>query len=167
MKTALQFDFIVNKENKTIHVVRSFAAGLDLVWNAWTKAELLDQWWAPKPWRAQTKSLDFREGGTWIYAMIGPNNETHWSRADYEKIDPKKGYVCLDAFCDSEGNPNPDWARSRWTNRFRPEDDDQTVVDILIDFDKLEDLEKMIQMGFKEGFTMGLGNLDELLEKLS
>lgn len=49
MNTPLLFDFSVNKENKTIHVTREFAANRELVWKAWTTAELLDQWWAPKP----------------------------------------------------------------------------------------------------------------------
>jgi uncharacterized protein YndB with AHSA1/START domain len=56
-------------------VTREFDANSDLVWKAWTTAELLDQWWAPKPYRAETKSLDFREGGVWLYAMVSPENE--------------------------------------------------------------------------------------------
>ena len=52
MNNALQFDFIVNKENNTINVKREFKAAPAKVWSAWTKSELLDQWWAPKPWRA-------------------------------------------------------------------------------------------------------------------
>ena len=49
MNPHLHFDFKVNKENNSIQVEREFAADLDLVWAAWTTAELLDQWWAPKP----------------------------------------------------------------------------------------------------------------------
>jgi uncharacterized protein YndB with AHSA1/START domain len=59
----LLFDFTVDKATATIYVTREFAADLDLVWDAWTKAEILDQWMGPKPWRVQTKELDFREGG--------------------------------------------------------------------------------------------------------
>ena len=76
MTATLLFDFIVNKENNTINIEREFAAGLDLVWDAWTKPEILDQWWAPQPFRTKTKSMDFREGGSWHYAMIGPDNAT-------------------------------------------------------------------------------------------
>lgn len=162
MKTALQFDFQVDKAGKTIHVTRAFDADLNLVWDAWTKPELLDQWWAPKPYRVETRILDFREGGTWLYSMISPNNERHWSRADFLKIEEKKSFSSLDAFCDEQGNKTPDMSTSTWTNRFS-ESGSSTVVDINIQFDQLSDLEKMIQMGFKEGFIMCLGNLDELL----
>lgn len=165
MKTALQFDFSIDKENKTINVTRAFDANVDLVWDAWTKPELLDQWWAPKPWRAQTKSMDFREGGTWIYAMIGPEGEAHWSRDDFKHVDPKKSFGGQDAFCDENGNINPDMPRMYWTNQFN-DLDGQTRIDIDIRFDALSDLENIIEMGFREGFTACLGNLDELLEKL-
>lgn len=51
---------------------------------------------------------------------------------------------------------------SVWTNSFT-EDGETTTVDINIQYDELADLEKIMDMGFKEGFTMGLNNLDELL----
>src|SRR5689334_10537533 len=86
MNTSLAFDFSVNKENKTIKVTREFAAELPVVWNAYTNSDSLDQWWAPKPWKAKTKSMDFREGGSWIYAMVGPEGEEHWALAKYTCI---------------------------------------------------------------------------------
>lgn len=163
MKTDLHFDFSVNKENKTISVKREFAAGLPLVWDAWTKPELLDLWWAPKPYRTITKSMDFREGGVWLYSMVGPENDTHWCKADYKKIEALKSFSGLDAFCDENGRVNPDFPRSFWENTFR-ENEDTTTVDIVISYEDLAALEKVIQMGFREGFTAALSNLDQYLE---
>ncbi len=162
MNSNLLFDFSVNKENKTIHVKREFDANLELVWQAWTTAELLDRWWAPQPFRNQTKSLDFREGGVWHYAMISPENQTHWCRFDYEKIETQKSYSGLDAFCDEEGKMNTDFSRMHWKNDFSG-DIARTIVNITISVDTFETLEKIMAMGFKEGFTMGLNQLDELL----
>lgn len=165
MKNSLFFDFTVDKETKTVYVKREFAGPLQLVWDCWTKPELTDQWWAPKPYRAVTKSIDFREGGRWLYAMISPENEYHWCKADFKKIELLKSYSALDAFCSEDGTTNESFPRSFWTNSFF-EDQDKTMVHVEIKYDSLEDLEKIISMGFKEGFTMGLGNLDELLETL-
>lgn len=162
MNSNLVFDFSVNKENKTITVKREFAAPLQKVWAAWTQSELLDQWWAPKPWKAETKTMDFRTGGHWLYVMVGPEGEKHWSRADYKSVDAPKSFSALDAFTDENGNISPDMPRSVWDNSFNS-NGDTTMVNIVIKYDKLEDLEKYIEMGFKEGFTMGLENLDELL----
>jgi uncharacterized protein YndB with AHSA1/START domain len=162
MNTNLLFDFTVNKENNTIHVAREFAANLPLVWKAWTTAELLDQWWAPIPYRNKTKSLDFKEGGTWLYCMISPENQEHYCRFDYDKVETEKYYSGLDAFCDAEGNLNTDFSRMHWKNEFT-EENNITKVQITITVDTLDTLEKIIAMGFKEGFTMGLNQLEQML----
>ena len=163
MKSSLLMNFSVDKENRKIKVEREFAAPLANVWSAWTESDILDQWWAPKPWKAKTKSMDFREGGYWLYAMIGPEGEVHWSRADFKSIAPLKSYSAQDAFCDESGNINPTQPRSVWTNKFS-EASNSTTVSIEIQFDKLSDLEGLMEMGFKEGFTAGLENLDELFQ---
>ena len=41
----------------------------------------------------------------------------------------------------------------------------ETLVDVEISFTREADMEKIIAMGFEAGFTMALGNLDELLAK--
>ena len=169
MNAALLFDFSVNKDENTIFVQREFAAGLDQVWDAWTKPEILDQWWAPKPYQTRTKSMDFREGGSWLYAMLSPENIAHWCRADYKNIEPQKQFSGLDAFCDEDGNVNKDFPRSLWNNVFSEEattttGTTTTTVNITIKYDSLASLEKIIGLGFKEGFTMALGNLDQYLE---
>lgn len=164
MKTSLVMNFSVDKENSRINVEREFAAPVGKVWAAWTQSELLDQWWAPRPWKARTKSMDFRESGTWLYAMVGPEGEEHWAKLDYKTINPQKSFSGIDAFCDENGTLNEEFARSTWTNTFT-EADGSTTVSVVIQYDKYEDIEQIMQMGFKEGFTMALGNLDELLEK--
>jgi PhnB protein len=163
MNAHLHFDFKVNKEKNSIQVQREFAANLDLVWAAWTTAELLDQWWAPKPYQTKTKTMDFREGGHWLYAMFGPDNATHWCKADYQQIDPFKSFTGLDAFCDEEGNVNDSFPRSLWTNRFT-QNEQTTMVNITIQYNQIADLEMIIELGFKEGFTAAMGNLDKYLE---
>jgi len=162
MKSSLLFDFSVNNENKTIHIKREFNAKLDLVWQAWTTAEVLDQWWAPKPYHIETKSLDLRAGGIWLYAMVSPTNEKMWCKADYKTIETNKLLSWLDAFCDENAIENNIKPRSLWTNSFS-ESNGVTTINIILKHDKLEDIETMIKMGFKEGLTMALGNLDELL----
>jgi len=164
------FDFSVNKENKTITVKRKFAAELFVVWDAYTKSEILDQWWAPKPWKARTKTMDFREGGHWHYAMVGPAGEEHWARADYKTIQSQlisgqNKFTGLDAFADSEGKVNKDLPQSKWEVTFTDKGN-VTLVEIQISFDDLAQLEATIQMGFKEGLATAMEGLDELLPSL-
>lgn len=164
MKSSLLMDFSVEKENSTVKVKREFAAPVEKVWAAWTQSELLDQWWAPKPWKARTKSMDFSVGGFWLYAMVGPDGSEQFARADYKSINPMKNFKWLDAFCDQEGIVNTEFPRSKWSVSFTGSGD-STFVDVEIKHEKLADLEMIIEMGFKEGFTAALENLDELLDK--
>ncbi len=165
MNANLAFDFSVDKENKTITVKREFDAEVALVWDAYTKSELLDQWWAPKPWKARTKNMDFREGGSWHYAMVGPEGEEHWALANYQKIDPRKAFTGLDAFADAEGKVNNNMPQSKWEVTFIDKGQ-KTLVQIHISYDDLAQLEATIQMGFREGLAMAMEGLDELLPSL-
>jgi uncharacterized protein YndB with AHSA1/START domain len=157
----LLFDFTVDKATATIHVTREFAADLDLVWDAFTKAEILDQWSAPKPWRVQTKEMDFREGGRWLYAMVSPENVAHWSLVDFIKIEPKTSFSSRNSFSDENGNPiNNGFSLTK--NSF-VEGSGTTTVHIEKKFNDLSTLEMMVSKGYKEGLSMGLNNLDEYL----
>lgn len=156
----------VNKDlaNKKITVVREFDAPLEQVWHSWTDSKILDLWWAPKPWKAETKTMDFREGGFWLYSMVGPEGERQWCRADYQKIIPNKSFNYIDAFCDENGKKNDEFPNMQWKVGFK-ETDTGTTVNIEINFSSIATLEKILEMGFEQGFTMALGNLDELLAK--
>ncbi|MDN5286400.1 MAG: ATPase [Mucilaginibacter sp.] len=155
--------FSKDTENKKLTVVRTFDAPLEQVWKAWTTSEILDVWWAPKPYKAQTKSMDFSEGGRWLYLMAGPTGDGTWCRVDFNTIIPHKSITTAVMFCDEDGNKNLDFPVMYWKKEFS-QAGDTTTVNIEITFDKIADMEAIIQMGFQEGFTAGLGNLDEYLE---
>jgi uncharacterized protein YndB with AHSA1/START domain len=148
-----------------IRVLREFDAPIEKVWLAWTDPKILDQWWAPKPWQTKTKSMNFREGGSWTYSMVGPDGETHWCREDFKKIEPQMSYAIDNYFIDERENRNQDFPVMHWKISFYSREE-TTQVEVEIDFDSDEDLNKIIEMGFKEGFAMAHGNLDELLQKI-
>lgn len=157
----LAFDFSVDKEAKTITVRREFAAEVALVWDAYTKAEILDQWWAPKPWKARTRSMNFTVGGSWLYAMVGPADEEHWALARYSEIIPQQKFVGTDGFTDADGNLNKDMPESKWEVTFAAKGN-HTVVQMFITYPDLAQLEATIKMGFKEGLGMAMENLDAI-----
>src|SRR6195256_5215183 len=164
MKNDLLFDFTVDKTIKTVFINREFAAGLSLVWDAFTKQEILDQWWAPKPWVSKTKFMDFEVGGRRFYAMVTPEGQERWSIQKYTSITPKTNFKLLNAFADAA--ENPELPGSEWDLNFS-EQNGTTKVSVSIYNESLERLEKMIEMGFKEGFAMTLNSLEELLTSLS
>ena len=108
----MNMEFIVNKENKTVSITKEFDAGLDLVWDAYTLAELLDQWWAPKPLTSDTVAMDFRVGGRRFYAMVMPDGQRRWAVQKYTSITPKSEFKFFNAFADENENlqlPGSDW----------------------------------------------------------
>ena len=160
----LLFDFTVDKSKKTVFINREFDADLSLVWDAFTKQEILDQWWAPKPWASKTKVMNFKVGGRRFYAMVTPEGQERWSIQKYTSISPKTNFKFLSAFADKD--ENPELPGSEWDLSFS-EENGKTKVSISIYNESLERMEKMIEMGFKEGFMMTLKSLKDLLATLS
>ena len=160
----LLFDFTVDKATKTVLVNREFNADLSLVWDAFTKKEILDQWWAPQPYASKTKFMDFKVGGRRFYAMVSPEGQERWVIQKYISISPKTNFQFFNAFADE--NENPELPGSEWDHTFS-EQNGTTKVSITIYNESLARLEKMIEMGFKEGYAMQMENLDELLATLS
>ncbi|MDP2385714.1 MAG: SRPBCC domain-containing protein [Bacteroidota bacterium] len=160
MNNNLLFDFTVDKAAKTVFITREFDADLSLVWDAFTKAEILDQWVAPKPFISKTKFQDFKVGGRRFYAMVSPEGHERWAVQKYTSISPKTNFKLFNAFSDKDENlqlPGSDWDYTF------SEQKGTTKVSIIIYNESLARMEKMIEMGFTEGFKMSMDNLDKLL----
>jgi uncharacterized protein YndB with AHSA1/START domain len=163
MNNTLLSDFTLDKATKTVIINREFAADLSVVWEAFTKPEILDQWVAPKPWTSKTKYMNFEEGGKRFYAMVSPEGQERWSVQEYISISPKTNFKMYNTFADE--NENKELSGSEWNYTFS-EQNGKTNVNIVIYNESLERMEKMIEMGFKEGFTMTVDNLEKLLATL-
>ena len=157
-------EFIVNKETKTVLITNEFDAPRDMVWDAYTKAELLDQWWAPKPMTSRTKAMEFREGGRRFYAMVSPDGQERWAVQEYKSITPKTNFKFFNTFADADEIrqlPGSDWDFNF------SEQDGKTKVSISIYNESLERMERiMADGGFKLGTEAQLKNLEELLANL-
>ncbi len=154
-------EFTLNRETKTVTIIREFAAGRDLVWEAWTNPEIIDQWWAPAPLTSRTESMDFKIGGRRLYVMITPQGD-RWGAQDFTAINPKDNFCFVSSFTDENGNPNPQFGTSDWIVNFNG-DGNNTTVNIVIKRDNLEELEALIEAGFKTGFISALENLEQYL----
>lgn len=164
MITNLLFDFTVDKAAKTVFITREFDADLSLVWDAFTKAEILDQWVAPKPFLSKTKFMDFKVGGRRFYAMVSPEGHERWAIQKYTSISPKTNFKMFNAFADKD--ENPELPGSEWDFTFS-EHNGITKVSITIFNESLARMEKLIEMGFTEGFKMSMNNLENLLATFS
>ena len=149
-------------DNRKLTIERRFNAPRNAVWQAYTVPALLDRWWAPMPWKTETVTMDFRVGGHWLYAMNGPAGEQHFGRMDFVAIEPENRYVALDVFADATGATNPDLPQQTFTTSFVDEGATTQVI-VVVDYESVADLQKVIEMGIEQGITMAQDQLEEML----
>tara|TARA_R110000782_G_scaffold52830_7_gene112826 strand:- start:1079 stop:1564 length:486 start_codon:yes stop_codon:yes gene_type:complete len=149
-------------DNRKLTITRRFNAPRSRVWQAYTDPAMLDLWWAPKPWKTESHAMDFRVGGSWRYSMNGPEGERHYARMDFLEIEPESKYVALDVFADDAGNTDPNMPKQTFTTSFIDEDETTTVV-VAVDYESVEDLQKVIEMGMEQGITMAQDQLEAML----
>jgi uncharacterized protein YndB with AHSA1/START domain len=162
MKTN-ETQFQIDRESFTIQVEREFSAEKERLWRAWTDSKILDKWWAPKPWTSETTHLEVVEEGKRIYSMNSPEGDRHWSMQEFIAIRPNQNLKFKDFFCEDENTPNEAMPSSEWDVKFQ-DFGQNSKLNISIHHGSAEDLDRILEMGFLEGFSMCLRNLDEVLE---
>lgn len=156
--------FTIDEQDATLTVERIFSAPPSQVWQAMTDATLLDRWWAPRPWRAQTLHMDFQVGGYWHYAMKGPDGDEHYGRMSFVEIEPGRRYKAIDVFADASGEANDELPKQTFVTTLA-EDGHGTKLVTVIRYESLEDLEKIIEMGMQEGLTIAQDQLEQLVDR--
>lgn len=164
MTTTSKTNVVKDFKEKSVLVSREFNAPLANVWRAYTDSKILDQWWGPAPWRAETKSQDFKAGGFWLYAMVSPEGQKHWGRMNYISIDHHKGYQIEDAFCDENGNAAEGLPVSKVHIIFTPTANG-TLVEFKMIYNTEEDLQKIVEMGFEQGISICMDQLENLISQ--
>ncbi|HUF72483.1 MAG TPA: SRPBCC domain-containing protein [Gammaproteobacteria bacterium] len=158
--------FRKDEKPATLTIERVFPASIARVWQALTDPAILDQWWGPAPWKVQTVHMDFRVGGYWHYAMKGPDGSAHHGRMDYLEIEPKTRFKSSDVFCDADGNVIESLPRQDMDMRFIAEDETTRLVS-MVQYASVEDMDRILEMGMQEGFTIAQDQLEALLAAAS
>lgn len=157
------FVFETDLAAKKIYISREFNAPVEKVWRAWTEPDLIEKWIAPKPWRAETKKWDFTIGGVWQYAMVGTEGQKYWVYAEFTAIANGRTFSTMGMFCDGDGNPVAGGPKSYRDTTFSAIEGNRSKIDSVITFEDEATIKMFVEMGFKEGTTSSLANLDELL----
>ncbi len=149
--------------SKKILVTSKFNASLNIVWNAFTHPEILEKWFAPEPYKAITKTMDFQNDGRWLYYMRSPLGEKIWSVSTFRNIYSHKSFEASDAFCDENGVIDVHFPEMTWHYDFS-EEGGETLVIAIISLSNEDDMKTLFEMGFEEGYKMALKQLQQLLE---
>ena len=71
---------------RDVVVTRVLAAPRELVFDAFTDAAHISNWWGPHGFTTTTHEMDVRPGGTWRFVMHGPDGTDYPNRIVYEEV---------------------------------------------------------------------------------
>ena len=84
------------EEKLELSIERRINAPVETVWR--TMTEQFENWFCPKPWRAEIRELQWRSGGRSAIVMRGPNGEEMLNEGVVLDFEPNKRFVFTDAF---------------------------------------------------------------------
>lgn len=151
---------------------RVFNAPRELVFEAYSTAEHLKNWWGPKGWTLPFCEVDFRPGGVWFYCMKGAVGSEDgeimesWGKAIYQEIVEPERIVYQDTFVDPEGNRIEGTPEMLITVEFVPENGKTRLISKTL-FETAEQLQQVLEMGVEEGFNQTLDRLEAYLTKVT
>jgi uncharacterized protein YndB with AHSA1/START domain len=90
-------DNLAGAAERTMILQRVIKAPRSAVWGAWANSETLPQWWGPEGFSCDTKRIDLRTGGEWVFDMIGPDGTVYPNHHLYHEVRPEEriGYTLL------------------------------------------------------------------------
>ena len=143
--------------NRTLSINRIFDAPLQLVWEAWTKAEHIAQWWGPKGMKTEVVEHDFRVGGKWHYVMMMPDGNEFITEGIYSKIiDLKEIFTSADFRPMTEGVDMQTLFEANGS---------KTNFTLNVIHPTEEYCRQQEQMGFFQGWGSVMNELDSFLQK--
>jgi uncharacterized protein YndB with AHSA1/START domain len=151
-------------ENLELKVERRIGAPRDVVWRCWTEAELLKQWYCPRPWQVTSAELDVRPGGRMNCVMQGPTDERHDTVGCFLEVVPQQRLVFTDAY--SEGFvPRADSFMTGYVFLSDHPEGGTTMV-WGARHATAEQVKQHLDMGFEKGWAAAAAQLDELAKNL-
>jgi len=118
-------------------LTRTYSAPRQLVFDAWTKTEHLQNWQFPfKGFKCEFVSHDIRPGGSTLHKMTAPNGFEMWLLTKYEEIVEPTSIVFRQYPSNETGeilpNPqNPNWPKEMRTTIKLSEDGDKTRLELI------------------------------------
>jgi uncharacterized protein YndB with AHSA1/START domain len=155
-------NFAKDEARARLTIERQFLAEPARIWRFLTEPALLDQWWAPAPWKTVTKQMDFRIGGRWLYSMNGPEGEEHFCRMDFLEIEHGIRMKSDDYFCDADGRLNESLPSQSFDTSLVAEGKGTKVVTV-VQYASLDDMNTILEMGMREGLSQAYEQLETLL----
>lgn len=150
---------------KNIEITRLFNAPIELVWEAWTTAENIAQWWGPEGFNTTVKELDFRPGGRWEFIMIDKEGKEYPTIGVFKEIVRHKKITSTDEFISGHKVlKNYDFPQIDLFTTLFEDLGDQTKLTLIYEHSSAKEREKHIRMGVVAGWNTSLDKLEHYFQ---
>jgi uncharacterized protein YndB with AHSA1/START domain/pimeloyl-ACP methyl ester carboxylesterase len=155
---------VIDRTNNTIHISRTYAAGVDRAWWAWTDPEAISRWWGPQGWAATVYEMDVRPGGRWRFqiAPVDGSAAAVRSVATYNVVVPRAELAYDDAFADEAWQP--DGTDTFPTTATFAAAGTGCTVDVAASFPNRAALQRAVELQMADGYAEALDRLGSVLD---
>ena len=141
--------------DREVVMTRVFDAPRQMVFDAFSKPELLKRWFGPRGWSLVVCEVDLRVGGGFRFVMRGPDGKDMGMRGVYREIAAPERSVHMESFDDYPGE-------SQVTAVFT-EENGKTTLNVTVLYPSKEVRDAVVQMGMEHGAAESYDKLAELL----
>lgn len=149
-------------EGRDLVLTRIYDAPPAKLFEAWTKPELMKQWFVPKPWSLAKVETDVRPGGSSLIVMRSPEGQEFPNRGVYLEVVPNRKLVFTDAF--TEAWKPAEKAFMSVVLTFEDIGGGKTKYTARVSHWTDEDVKAHEEMGFHQGWAICAEQLAELVE---
>lgn len=143
-------------------ITRVFDAPRALVFDAFTRPELLRQWFhGPEGWTLTGCEVDLRVGGAYRYVWVGPDGVAMSVSGQFTEVDPPARYAATEAF-DESWYPGLAYSTVDFA-----EHEGRTLLTMTIRYESREARDIALSSGMESGIAAGFDRLAALLATAS
>jgi uncharacterized protein YndB with AHSA1/START domain len=146
---------VTTPTDREVVLTRVFDAPRHLVFDAFTKPELLKRWFGPRGWSLVVCEVDLRVGGGFRFVLRGPDGRDIGMRGVYREIAPPDRSVHMESFDDFPGESQ--------VTTLLAEHDGKTTLTATVLYPSKEVRDTVIQSGMEHGAAESYDKLAELL----
>jgi uncharacterized protein YndB with AHSA1/START domain len=146
---------VTTPSEREIVIQRVFDAPRRIVFEAWTKAEHVAQWWDPSGTPLAVCEIDLRPNGAFRFVNSGPDGAKYPFTGFYREITPPARLVI--------GGPSPVSKGESVCTLVFNEEDGKTTLTMTFACQSRADRDALLRMRVDEGTAQTLDNLDKYL----
>jgi uncharacterized protein YndB with AHSA1/START domain len=150
---------VTTPTDREVVLTRVFDAPRHLVFEAFTKPELLKRWFGPRGWSLVVCEVDLRVGGVFRFVLQGPNGRSMGMSGVYRELAPPERSVHMESFDDYPG--------ASQVTTILTEHEGRTTLTATVLAESKEIRDAVIQSGMEHGAAESYDKLAELLAELA